>query len=57
MDHLKPHWFVRLLAWIDFAIEFTLAVVIFILAVLVLASLVEMRTVESFLANLLIRSY
>ncbi len=55
MEHSKPHWFVRLLAWIDFAVEFTLGATIFILAALMVASLVEMRGVENFLSGLLFR--
>lgn len=53
MDHMKPHWFVRLLAWIDFAIEFTLAAIIFVLAVVLMASLVEIHSVETFISGLL----
>lgn len=53
MNHMKPHWFIRVLAWIDFAIEFALASVIFILAALIVASLVELRAVESFISSVL----
>lgn len=58
MDHnMKPNWFIRLLAWLDFAIEFTLAAIIFTLAFIFIASLVEMRAVETFLAGLLFGAY
>ena len=55
MDHeLKPHWFIRLLSWLDFAVEFTLAAVIFILAACVVATFVEIHSIERFLAGLLL---
>jgi hypothetical protein len=54
MDHqLKPHWFIRLLSWIDTAVEVLLALVIFILAAFLVATLVEVRSVEHFLTSLL----
>lgn len=54
MDHeIKPHWFIRLLSWMDFAVEAVLALVIFILAAFLVATLVEVRSVEHFLTNLL----
>lgn len=56
MDHeLKPHWFIRLLSWVDFAVEVILALVIFILVALLVATFVEMHTVERFLSGLLFR--
>ena len=56
MENMKTHWFIRVLAWIDFAIEFTLAAIIFILAAFLVASLIELRGVENFIAGLLLRS-
>lgn len=54
MDHeIKPHWFIRLLSWMDFAIEVILALVIFVLAALLVATLIDMHTVERFFAGLL----
>ncbi len=55
MEHMKPSWFVRVLSWIDLAIEISLAVILFILAALMVASLVETRGVENFLAGFLFR--
>jgi hypothetical protein len=55
MEHLKPGWFARVLSWIDFAIEVTLGLTIFILAALMVASLVETRVVENLLSNFLLK--
>jgi hypothetical protein len=55
MNHeLKPHWFIRVLSWLDFAVEFTLAAAIFILAAFVVATFIEMHSVERFLTGLLL---
>jgi len=54
MDHeLKPHWFIRLLSWIDFSIEALLALVIFIVAAFLLAMFIDLHGIERFLAGLL----
>lgn len=55
MEHLKPGWFARVLSWIDFAIEVTLGLTIFILAALMVASLVETRAIENLLSNFLLK--
>ena len=54
MDHeLKPNWFIRVLSWIDLGIETVLALVIFIVAALIVATIVDLQSVERFLTGLL----
>jgi hypothetical protein len=57
MDHMKPSWFVRLLSWIDLSIEIVLGLTIFILAAFVVAAVVEMRGLESFITGVLLGRY
>lgn len=50
---MEQRWFNRVLAWIDGAITFTLMSLMVVLFVLFATSLVEQRSVETFISSLL----